>query len=88
MSMESANAFMERMKTDEDFVKKVTACKDAETRMALILSEGFDCTREELLKVASQLTDEDLDAVAGGGPNLWKCIASFYEWLTNQPVAH
>lgn len=28
MSLESAKAFVERMKTDEDFGKKINECKD------------------------------------------------------------
>jgi len=35
MSMESAKAYIERMKTDEDFRKKVTECKDTDTRKTI-----------------------------------------------------
>jgi hypothetical protein len=32
MSIESAQLFIERMKTDEDFAKEITACIDAGKR--------------------------------------------------------
>jgi predicted ribosomally synthesized peptide with nif11-like leader len=44
MSIESAKAFLERMKTDEDFAQKVTACKDAETLRSLVQA-GSSSTR-------------------------------------------
>lgn len=66
MSIESAKAFIDRMNTDEEFAKKVTACKDAGTRMAYIKDEGFDFTVAEITTVKGELSDEELDLVAGG----------------------
>jgi predicted ribosomally synthesized peptide with nif11-like leader len=66
MSIKSAKEFLERMKIDRDFAKKVTACKDAETRMACIKDAGFDFTVAEITSVKSELSDEELDFVAGG----------------------
>lgn len=66
MSVESAKVFMEKMKTDQDFAKKVMECKDAEARKALVKAEGFDFSAEELKEVGAELSDSELDAVAGG----------------------
>jgi len=66
MSIESANAFIERMKTDEEFAKKIMAETTAESRMELARGEGFDFTAEEMRQSSDDLTDEELDAVAGG----------------------
>jgi len=66
MSIESAKTFVEKMKNDEDFRKKVTECKDNEARKAHVLKEGFDFSVEELKKCTGELSDEQLDAVAGG----------------------
>ncbi len=66
MSIESAKSFLDRMHTDEEFAEKVTACKDAETRFAFIKKEGFDCTVAEISSLRGELSDEELDAVAGG----------------------
>jgi len=48
MSIESAMLFMEKLKTDEDFLKKVTECEDKEARMELARVEGFDFTVADL----------------------------------------
>ncbi|HHY28044.1 MAG TPA: Nif11-like leader peptide family natural product precursor [Desulfitobacterium dehalogenans] len=66
MSIESAKAFMEKMKTDQDFAKKVMAAKDAEERRVLVKEEGFDFSTAELKEVGAELSDSELDAVAGG----------------------
>ena len=66
MSMESAKAFIERIKTDEEFGNKVAACKDADTRLAFIQGEGFACSAEEVKQLSSELTDEELGHISGG----------------------
>lgn len=66
MSIESAQAFLERLKTDENFAKEVTACTDSEARVALVKAAGFDFTMEEVNEVASELSEEELAGVAGG----------------------
>lgn len=66
MSIEAAKAFIERMRTDEEFAKKVNACKDAEERKALVLEAGFDFTASEIENAGQELSDHDLDRVAGG----------------------
>lgn len=67
MSVESAKAYVERMKTDEEFNKKVKECKDSEARMAFVKEAGFDFTSEEIKELGGELSDSDLDAVAGAG---------------------
>lgn len=68
MSIESAKTFIEKVKNEEDFKKKLGALKDAEERFEFARAEGFDFTKEELAEVKEEegLTDEELDNVAGG----------------------
>ncbi len=66
MSLESAKAFIERMKTDEEFAKQVGECKDKEARMTLVREAGFDFTAEEIEEAGSQLSAGDLDGASGG----------------------
>lgn len=66
MSIESAKAFIERVKTDKEFAEKLNACKDWEIVRHLITSEGFDFTREELKLTQIELTDDEIAAVVGG----------------------
>ena len=65
MSEEAAQAFIERMKSDEDFRAKVMAEEGVEARMALIGAEGFDCSAEEI-GAAQDDWDAELDDVVGG----------------------
>ena len=66
MSIESATAFIERMKTDEDFRKKVTECKDNEARNAFVLKEGYNFTKEDINALKVNLTDDDLQNISAG----------------------
>jgi len=66
MSIESAKKFMVRIKTDEEFALKISECKAKEARMEAVKAAGFDFTPEELADVNSELSDDELDQVAGG----------------------
>ncbi len=66
MSIESAKLFIKKIEIDEEFAKKVIACKDAQERKTLIQKAGFDFTASELMEAGTVLSDDDLDDVAGG----------------------
>jgi predicted ribosomally synthesized peptide with nif11-like leader len=72
MSTAAAEKFMARIEADEAFVGRIAALDgDANAVFELVKSEGYDCTPEEIKEVfletyGSQLTAEQLDAVAGG----------------------
>jgi len=66
-------AFVERLKTDEDFRQRVQDAEDGETRLAFAKAEGFDFTRDEIDEVASELSDDELDDVAGAGSEYVGC---------------
>jgi predicted ribosomally synthesized peptide with nif11-like leader len=67
MSIESAKAFLERVENDEDFKNSVGEITTTEERMEFVKKAGFDFTKEEIEKHTSELSDEELDNVAGGG---------------------
>lgn len=48
MSIESAKAFVERMKTDKEFRRRVAEAESSEVRERILKYEGFDFTDEEL----------------------------------------
>ena len=66
MSLEQARLFIERMKLDEAFAKRVRAIEDVAGRLACIQNEGFACNEAEINDVAGELSDTELDSVAGG----------------------
>jgi predicted ribosomally synthesized peptide with nif11-like leader len=71
MSIESAKLFIDRIKNDEDFAKKVTACKDAEARKAFVSNEGFAFNEEEIEACKAELSDSELTRVVGGVSVCW-----------------
>ncbi len=64
MSIESARFFIKRMKNDEDFAKRITACKDAEERRAVALEEGYEFRTDEfkIAEMVVELEDQDNEA--------------------------
>lgn len=56
MSIESARFFIKRMKVDEDFAKKITACADAQERNTVARDAGFDFNPDEL-KIAEMIVE-------------------------------
>ena len=67
MSIESAKAFLERMKNDEEFRDSVGESDTAEERQEYVKKAGFGFTMEEIATVKDELSDDDLEQVAGGG---------------------
>jgi len=77
MSLESAKAFMERMKTDEDFMKNVMKCKDKESRIQFVNAAGFNFSADEINMELQSLSDDEIDSVVGGR---WKCRNCVIDW--------
>jgi predicted ribosomally synthesized peptide with nif11-like leader len=48
MSIESAKAFVERMKRDSEFRNRVVEAESLEVRARILKYEGFDFTKEDL----------------------------------------
>ncbi len=66
MSIKSAQAFIERVKNDEDFRKELEERASAEERMKFAKARGFDFTTDEIKELQDTLTDDELEGVAGG----------------------
>ncbi len=77
MSVKSAKEFLEKVKSDDDFRKSLENAASDEARKALVKKRGFDFTKEELKEAAGtsggpqKISEEDLEAVAGGGAANW-----------------
>ena len=66
MSMEAAQSFLDRLKTDEDFAKKVGEFPTKEERIAYVSSVGYEFTPDEFYNAMGELNDDHLDTVVGG----------------------
>jgi len=66
MSVQSAKEFIEKISKDEEFKKSYVALETSEARENCKKEAGFDFTKEEFDEAKSELSDDDLDDVAGG----------------------
>ena len=58
MSIESVEAFIEKLRTDEDFREQIGKAKNKEERMKLARAAGFDFTAQELDIIRCKITGE------------------------------
>ena len=73
MSIESAKAFLERVRNDEEFNKELVDRTSAEERIKFVKAQGFDFTKEEMNAVQEELSDEELEGVTGGKLDIHCC---------------
>jgi predicted ribosomally synthesized peptide with nif11-like leader len=70
MSEEQLKAFLEAVKADAGLQEKLNAAADADAVLAIAKEVGFMISADELLKragaVGEELSDEELEGVAGG----------------------
>ena len=55
MSIESARAFVQRMKTDGEFRRRIAEAESPEVRARILKYEGFDFTDEELASLKDEV---------------------------------
>ena len=66
MSEEQLKAFLEKVKTDTGLREKLKAAADADAALAIAKEAGFMISAEDLKNAQSELSDEELEGVAGG----------------------
>ena len=74
MSEEQLKAFLEAVKADAGLQEKLNAATDADAVVAIAKEVGFMISADELQRAqvaGEELSDEELESVAGGkpGPN-------------------
>ena len=67
MSEEQLKAFLEKVKGDTRLQEELKAASDADAVVSLAKEEGFSISVDDLKNAQSELSDEDLEGVAGGG---------------------
>ncbi|QNI84253.1 nif11-like leader peptide domain protein [Synechococcus sp. PROS-7-1] len=68
MSEEQLKAFLEAVKADAGLQEKIKAAADADADAVVTIAKaaGFVISAEELKKSQAELSDEELEGVAGG----------------------
>ena len=66
MSEEQLKAFLEAVKADASLQEKLKAAGDADAVIAIAKAAGFAISADDLKKAQSEISEEELEGVAGG----------------------
>ena len=83
MSEEQLKAFLEKVKSDTELQEKLKAAADADAVTAIAKEAGFSISADDLKKAQSQLSDEELENVAGANCGDLNSIQS--QWRVSEP---
>lgn len=73
MSIEQAQAFIEKVKNDEDLAKRLSEAQDNESKLEIARQEGFEFELEDVKIAKDGLTDEALADVAAANASQEGC---------------
>ena len=71
MSEEQLKAFLEKVKADTSLQEKLKAAADADAVAAIAKEAGFSISADDLKNAQSELSEEELEGVAGTGSGIW-----------------
>ena len=66
MSEEQLKALLEKVKGDISLQEKLNAAADVHAVVAIAKEAGFSISADDLTKAQSELSDQELEGVAGG----------------------
>ncbi len=66
MSEEQLKAFLGAVKADAGLQEKLKAAADADAVVAIAKAAGFVIAAEELMKTQEEVSEEEMEGVAGG----------------------
>ena len=66
MSEEQLKAFLEKVKADTSLQEKLNEAADADAVVEIAKEAGFSITAEDMQSSTVELSDEELEGVAGG----------------------
>ena len=77
MSEEQLKAFIEKVKGDTSLQEKLKSAADSDAVLAIVKDAGFSISADDLKNAQSELSEEELEGVAGGGFTnpIWICEA-------------
>ena len=67
MSEEQLKAFIEKVKADTSLQEKLKGAADADAVVAIAKGAGFSFSADDINKAQSELSEEELEGVAGAG---------------------
>ena len=72
MSEEQLKAFLEKVKGDTSLQERLQAAADIDAALAIAKEAGFSISADDLKKARSEISEEELEGVAGG-QSWWSC---------------
>ncbi len=72
MSKEETKVFLERIKNDEEFAKKILSLESSNELDNFLQGEGFNLNTDNIKELNDELSDTELESITGGFVNLWK----------------
>ena len=66
MSEEQLKAFLDKVKVDTSLQQKLKAAADSDAVLAIAKEAGFSISADDLKMAQSELSEEELEGVAGG----------------------
>jgi len=76
MSEEQLKAFLEKLKADTNLQEKLKTAADANAVVAIAKESGFSISADDLKKAEAELSEEELEGVAGGESKI-SCSVTF-----------
>ena len=71
MSLEQLKAFLSKVKGDSSLQEKLKAAADSDAVLAIAKEAGFSISADDLKNAQSEVSEEELEGVAGGGDKSW-----------------
>ncbi|KZR88107.1 Nitrogen fixation protein of unknown function [Synechococcus sp. MIT S9509] len=87
MSEEQLKAFLEKVKGDTSLQEKLKAASDADTVISIAKEAGFSISTDDLKKAQSELSEEELEGVAGGANQSFE-YGAIGQCLPPCPMSH
>ena len=72
MSEEQLKAFIAKVQGDTSLQEKLKAASDADAVVSIAKEEGFSISAEDLKNARAEISDEELESVAGGFGTNWE----------------
>ena len=69
MSEEQLKSFLEKVKGDTTLQEKLKAAADSDAVLAIAKEAGFSISADDLKNAQSEVSEEELEGVAGGDNN-------------------
>ena len=79
MSEEQLKAFLEKVKGDTSLQEQLKTAADANAVVEIAKEAGFTISADDLTKAVSEISDEELEGVAGG--TIMKCTGCLIPFM-------